>query len=349
MRFQLLALAAIAASTFPFFFPEADATETDVRISGPHVHENLTVYFIHGKSEPGAVPLTLSEAIDKGGVRVIETENVNELKIENTGNEAVFIQSGDIVKGGKQDRVITSSLVVQPNSGEIPLAAFCVEHGRWSARGTESVARFASSYESVPSREAKLAMKAPREAATASVGDRAGRIGGSSRQTEVWSSVAKTQQKLSGSLNADVAASASASSLQLSLENEKLQAVRRAYMDALLAAGENGEDIIGYAFAVNGRLNSADVYSSNGLFRKMWSKQLQAAATEAIGEKGEKSEKPPTPELVRAFLGDAKRGEVKENALRSDNRLEVRDSARAFYFASSPASGAVFHESFVAK
>lgn len=349
MRFQLLALAAIAASTFPFFVPEAEAAETDVRISGPHIHENLTVYFIHGKSDAGPVPLTLSEAIDKGRVRVIETESVNELKIENTGDDAVFIQSGDIVKGGKQDRVITSSLVIQPKSGEVPLAAFCVEQGRWSARGTESVARFASSYESVPSREAKLAMKAPREVA-ATAGIRPDRErGGYSRQSDVWSSVAKTQQKLSGSLNADVAASASASSLQLSLENEKLKAVRQAYIDALQAAGENGADIVGYAFAVNGRLNSADVYSSNGLFQKMWNKQLQAAATEAIGEKGEKSDAAPTAELVKAFLADAKRGEVKEDALKSDVRLEVRDSARAFYFASSPASGAAFHESFVAK
>lgn len=349
MRFQLLALAVIAASSFPFFVPGAEAIDADVRISGPHVHENLTVYFIHGKSEQGPVPLTLAEAIDKGRVRVVETENVNELKIENTGSEAVFIQSGDIVKGGKQDRVITSSLVVQPNSGEIPLAAFCVEQGRWAARGTESVARFASSYESVPSREAKLAMKAPREV-TATAGIRPGREqGGYSRQSDVWSSVAKTQQKLSGSLNADVASPTSASSLQLSLENEKLQAARRTYTDALQAAGENGADIIGYAFAVNGRLNSADVYASNGLFRKMWNKQLQAAATEAIGEKGGKSDTPPTPELVKAFLGDAKRGEVKENALTSDVRLEVRDSARAVYSASSPADGAAFHESFVAK
>ena len=85
----------------------------------------------------------------------------NELKIENTGGEPVFIQSGDIVKGGRQDRTLTTSLILPPHSGEIPIASFCVEHGRWSQRGTEDPATFASAAEAIPSREVKLAMKAP--------------------------------------------------------------------------------------------------------------------------------------------------------------------------------------------
>src|SRR5262245_27912968 len=34
----------------------------DQRVSGPHVHQNLAIYFIHGESASGAVPLTLDEA-----------------------------------------------------------------------------------------------------------------------------------------------------------------------------------------------------------------------------------------------------------------------------------------------
>ena len=114
------------------------------KVSGPHVHENLAIYFIHGNSADGPVPLTLSEALAKGRVQVIETGRVNELQIENTGDEEVFVQVGDIVKGGKQDRVLTVSLVLPPKSGMIPIASFCVEQGRWSARGTEDHAKFTS-------------------------------------------------------------------------------------------------------------------------------------------------------------------------------------------------------------
>src|SRR5581483_5036194 len=93
-----------------------------------------------------------------------------------------------------------------------------------------------------------------------------------------------TQKKLSSGLNAPVASPQSTSSLQLSLENEKLKEARAAYIAALQAAGEKEADIIGYAVAINGRVSTANLYPSNGLFRKMWTKQLAAAVTEAIGE-----------------------------------------------------------------
>ncbi|MFN0219885.1 MAG: ARPP-1 family domain-containing protein [Hyphomicrobium sp.] len=349
LRFHLLTVVATAAWAFGTF-DRAGAGEAPQKITGPHVHENLAVYFIHGTSAPGPVPLTLAEALEKGRVKVFETGEVNELKIENIGDEAVFIQAGDIVKGGKQDRAVTASLVLTPRSGEVALASFCVEQGRWSSRGSESVARFSSAAEAVPSREAKLAMRAP--IATGSVA--AGLRSADSdlvyeRQRKVWDSVAKTQQKLSAGLSADVAASHSETSLQLSLENDKLQTARAAYVKALQAVGESGDDIVGYAFAVNGKLNSADVYASNGLFRKMWEKQLQSAATEAIGETGDKSAAAPDVSAVAAFLDDAKRGAKKDTPLTVKKQAEVRDGERSVYFASSPAAGVWLHENYLAK
>ena len=139
--------------------------ETDQRLSGPHVHQNLAVYFIHGASAAGAVPLTLDEALAKGRVQVIETGQVNELKIENTGDEEVFVQAGDIVKGGRQDRVLMVSLLLPPHSGAVPISSFCVEAGRWSGRAGEDATRFTSAAEAMPSRKALLAMAAPPPAA----------------------------------------------------------------------------------------------------------------------------------------------------------------------------------------
>src|SRR5215207_8148240 len=147
MRFTSVApLAAAAFAAFGVAGGSAFA-DTDRKVSGPHVHENLAIYFIHGNSADGPAPLTLSEALAKGRVQVIETGRVNELQIENTGDEEVFVQAGDIVKGGKQDRVLTVSLVLPPRSGAVPIASFCVEQGRWSARGGEDNARFASAAE----------------------------------------------------------------------------------------------------------------------------------------------------------------------------------------------------------
>ena len=113
------------------------AATGDYRVSGPFVHDNLAIYLVHGRAQAGPVPLTLQEALAKGSVRVHETGNVNQLDIENLAGEEVFVQSGDIVKGGQQDRVLMVSLLLPPRSGRVAIASFCVEQGRWSARGKE--------------------------------------------------------------------------------------------------------------------------------------------------------------------------------------------------------------------
>ena len=164
-RRSLLALAGTSLAFLTLGFTGTRADE--YRVTGPVIHENLAIYLVHGKSAAGPVPLTLDEALGKRIVKVHETGNVNELQIENLGSDEVFVQSGDIVKGGKQDRVLTVSLVLPPRSGRIPIASFCVEQGRWAARGKEDAKTFATASAVVPSREAKIAMKAPMPAVPA--------------------------------------------------------------------------------------------------------------------------------------------------------------------------------------
>ena len=101
----------------------------------------------------------------------------------------------------------------------------------------------------------------------------------------MWDSVAKTQSELSAGLGSRVASPQSATSLQLSLEHAKLKEAQAAYIAALEARGLADGDVIGYVAAINGKTVSANIYPSNGLFRKMWVKQLAAVATEAIGAK----------------------------------------------------------------
>src|SRR5215510_10762370 len=228
-------LAAIGASSGPAL------AEQGIRLSGPHSYANLAIYFVHGASAPGPVPLSLQEAVAKGSVQVIETGRVNELEIENTGSEQVFVQAGDIVKGGKQDRVLTVSFLWPAKSGRLPIASFCVEQGRWTARGKEDVNKFSSASEAMPSRAALLAMAAPTPAKDggfrpAGEPPAAGEV--AAKQKKVWDSVAATQSKLAGGLNAAVASPNSATSLQLSLENETLQGARASYLAALKATGE---------------------------------------------------------------------------------------------------------------
>jgi len=342
MHMFSLAAAGLAVFSFAAAAPRSALADAKPRISAPHVYENLAVYFLHGASAQGPVPLTLQEAFDKGSVRVLETGSVNELKIENTGDEDIFIQSGDIVKGGKQDRVLRMSFVLPPKSGAVPIAAFCVEAGRWSARGNESAAAFMSAAESMPSRKAKLAMREPKGTLTTSS------LPGL-RQQQVWASVAETQSNLSEELGAAVASPRSATSLQLSLENKKLKQARAAYMGALEASGTEKEDIVGYVIAVNGKVSSADVYPSNALFRKMWPKLLAAAVTEAIGAKGGKAAAAPSVAAVDQFLVAAEHGKEREEVANSLSRQEVRDADKALFVEAQRKDGTWVHRNYLAK
>jgi hypothetical protein len=351
------AFAAVGVSGGPAF------AEQSMRVSGPHAHENLAVYFVHGTSADGPVPLTLQEALAKGSVQVIETGRVNELQIENAGNEQVFVQAGDIVKGGKQDRVLTVSFLLPAKSGRMPIASFCVEQGRWSARGKEDLAKFSSAHEAMPSVSALLAMAAP----FPMVGDprpadittgSAARVTRemdevSAKQKKVWDSVASTQNKLAGGLNASVNSPQSGSSLQLSLENEKLKEARGGYLTALKPTGEKEADVVGYVVAINGRIAAANVYPSNGLFRKMWEKQLAAMVTEAIGERTGQSAAPakpaPAPAEASAFLADAEKGKSYERQVAAGLRQETRDADKSLYNESRSADGKWIHRSYLAK
>ena len=353
MRFW--SVAPVAAAAFAAIGASSGSVlaEQGVRLSGPHTYENLAVYFVHGASAPGPVPITLQEAVAKGSVQVIETSRVNELQIENTGGEPVFVQAGDIVKGGKQDRVLTVSFVLPANSGRLPIASFCVEQGRWTARGQEDAKKFSSAGEAMPSRAALLAMAAPPPAKPDGyqpAGDLPTGADLAAKQRKVWDSVAATQNKLAGGLKAPVASPQSGTSLQLSLENERLKGARAEYLAALKGKGEADADILGYVTAINGQMSSANVYPSNAMFRKMWDKQLAAVVTEAIGEKtGAVGSGPPPAAKAFEFLTEAERGKPSERAGAIGTRQESRDGDKALYNEARGSDGNWVHRGYLAK
>lgn len=236
----------------------------DYRISGPYVHDNLTIFLIHGPNQAAGNLLTLDEAIDQHKVRVYETRNVNELAVENISNEDVFLESGDIVKGGAQDRTLKDDLILPSNSGKVAISSFCVEHGRWSRRGNESLATFGEAHQAIASKQLKMAVKVR------------------SDQGAVWDQVAQAQARLSGSLARDVRAAASPTSFAMTMENPAVVRSIDGYLQQLAGIINGKNDVIGYAFAIDGQMNSADLYASHDLLAKLWMKLLRASAVEAV-------------------------------------------------------------------
>jgi hypothetical protein len=171
----------------------------------------------------------------------------------------------------------------------------------------------------------------------------------SRKQRAVWDGVSRLQKNLADKVGAPVAAPESASSLQLALENKKLVTEQKSYVEALRKAGEASDDVIGYVFAINGQISSGDVYPSNALFRKMWTKLLNAGATEAIGHRNDTPAAPaPTTEAVNGFLAGAEQGVKDERPLTAGLRQETREGEKAYLFETAGAKGFV-HRNYLAK
>jgi hypothetical protein len=259
----------------------------------------LTVFLLHGSDIlPNKPIITLQDALAQKKAVVHETSEVNALSVENLSDNALlFIQSGDIVKGGKQDRAIAFDMLLPPKSGKVALGSFCVESGRWRGRGAEATAFFNQCTDQITGKDLKAAV----------VGNN------SEKQSEVWKEVGNTQKKLASNVGGSVAAPASPSSLQLSLENKQVEDKRVAYEKALATAVDGKSDVIGMALCINGKVEGAEMYGSAALFQKLWPKLLKSAATDALAELDEKKKfEPATAKAVDTFLLEAAAGQAKE-------------------------------------
>lgn len=242
----------------------------NVTIENPVYYKNLQVFYLVSNDKlVDKEYLSLSEAIEKKYVTVFETGNVQELSIKNSSEKYVYINSGDIVKGGQQDRTIRFDMIIPPKSGKIPLYSFCVESGRWQQRGKEDSNEFSENTKVLSSRKLKVAAKYKQD------------------QSSVWSGVAEQQEKLNNKAselkgdNVDVRSGDSESSLQLTLENKDINELIALYKSKL---NRPPNKAIGFAYAINGEVYSIDIYNSKHLFNSYLDKLLESAIVEAISE-----------------------------------------------------------------
>ena len=237
--------------------------------SGPYTHKNLAIFLFHGADEiDGGGYASLTEAFEKKHVLVHETGMVGELEVENLSETTdIFIQAGDVLKGGRQDRTIAIDFIVPARSGRIPIPAFCVEMGRWYKRGGEDESKFSSSTISIHAKSIRLAAKRAFD------------------QNDVWHCIAESQEELGSALRKSMHTASSPTSYQLSVEDPDLQKGKCNYHEKLRCIPENNSDVIGYAFYVNGERNSVDIYGSTQLFHKLWDKLLDVAILESISSR----------------------------------------------------------------
>ena len=290
------------------------------KISGPFTHDNLTVFLIHGPNKTDQRFLTLEEALDQRKVIVYETRDVNELAIENVSDEDVFIESGDIVKGGAQDRTLKDDLILPAKSGKLSISSFCVEHGRWTGEST----KFGAAKMMVhPSVREKAAVEADQvqvwnavnrgstetvtvEAAPAGVAG--GTVGRAAAAPPVLSS---------NRIDSAIATSAPTNSYRKIYQSPQIAKPVEEFVNemsrrfARSTEGLKGEGVIGVIVAYGGEVAWSDAFASPALFHQYWSKLLRSYAVEALARPATKEEA--SLEDARTFLASAKGHEREES------------------------------------
>jgi hypothetical protein len=287
---------------------QLSAGSGSLQIHGPFVHEHLALYVVEDPAAKSAGEfITLAEGLASGQVKVSEKKSaeVDELLIENTSDKPCFVQAGDVVKGGQQDRTIARDFVIPARTPQTPVASFCVEQSRWAGK-----AAFQSSTQNAYGKDLKCAIQAKKD------------------QGEVWKEVAKNKRDLAG--NNDLPA-AKTSSLNEELDHATIQQRMKEFKEALAKIVAERPKAVGLIAAVNGKFSTADVYADPGLFRKVFPRLLESAVMEALSLKAESKPAPAGAE-AGAFLAEGEKGTTTTEKSKGGLEAATTDNQKSVQF-----------------
>jgi hypothetical protein len=289
----ILAVGGIAAMAwFPRFTAkagEAPLPSSGYKVLDPIRQGNLTVFpVVAATSHDTHEFLTLDEGVRSGEVIVTESGNVqplmrrrmgpisnggaqvNQLVLVNNSKRPLILLAGEIVTGGKQDRVIGKDRIVPAESDPIDLSVFCVEPGRWTARS--------ASFGSMAYSMAQPAVRAKAMAAK--------------DQSQVWEQVRKQQAEMSANLEVASPPAAAVIGGTTSYARVMDNAAVKQQVDAVAEPIQHGyqslihelrdKNAVGVVVAVNGEIIWADIFASTNLLEKYWPKLVRSYAAEAV-------------------------------------------------------------------
>jgi hypothetical protein len=308
-------------------------TERGWRLLDPVTYENIAVFpVVTSFAQDTSTFLTLDEGLSSGDVVVSEqgaaglartrdgrpisasqtvgSASVNQLVLINRSKRPLLLLAGELVSGGKQDRIIGKDRIVPVGAPPLPQDVFCVEHGRWTGSSSQFIASKTIVHPSV------------REKAAV---DQA--------QTEVWSAVAGGSTAAAPSaaaravlspneLSSVMRAEAPTQSYDKIYKSQRIGGSIDSFVEeiqkrfARATSGLKGERVVGVVVAYGGEVAWSDIFASGELFDQYWSKLLRSYAVEA---------------LARPTLREVASRDDAQDFLRRLNGREVQESEPGVY------------------
>lgn len=226
-------------------------------VTAPVVVGDLAVYPVIDRGaakRPEADYVPLSDALRTGQVVVTEASvegDVNRLRVVNRGKEPVLAMAGQVLHGGRQDRVIRTDRLIAAVPGPQLVDVVCVEQGRWQGGGSFAFAG-----------RADLALR------------RAVEVQGSQEAT--WSQVAAA--------NADLGRAPATGTYLAAMQASRTEDARRA--EHALREALADKRIVGLVVARGGSFEGSELYGHPALFEQHASEVIRshapAAASSAV-------------------------------------------------------------------
>jgi hypothetical protein len=302
-----LLLAALALQAGPQVArAKGNRYDQGLQVLAPVSYKNLTIFPVRSRDLPGSdAYITLDEGTKSGTVVITERgggqsaratrphanaaqvqqqnviytsgASVNELALVNRSGKKLMLLAGEVVVGGKQDRIVQEDRLIPPVSIPVALNVFCVEHGRWTPR----TASYNSGGESAPRREAApMEAPAPEDTKFSSLGAVAhpklrAAAQDKKAQGEVWKEVGENNARLGTANSTDTYQEVYASKRVGAQMDDYLHALER-------EVSQPG--VVGVVVARNGKPVWADVFASQRLFASYWPKLLKSYVVDALGD-----------------------------------------------------------------
>ena len=280
----------------------ASSPEGDWRILDPITYENISLFPVVGGSQDTSSFLTLEEGLARGEVLVTEqgaerlirnrgevrpialppqsSASVNQLVLINRSKRPLLLLAGELVSGGKQDRIIGKDRIVPVGAEPLPLDVFCVEHGRWTGNSSQFVASKTIVHPSVREQAAVNQEQTQVWAAVA---------GGTTAAVEVSPAAPSALPTLNRNVLAEtIATEAQTQSYEKIYESSRVGVSVDSLVGELqkrfarATSGLKGERVVGVVVAYGGEVAWSDIFASSDLFRHYWSKLLRSYAVEAL-------------------------------------------------------------------
>ncbi|HEY4930866.1 MAG TPA: DUF6569 family protein [Terriglobales bacterium] len=274
-------LAKLAFVLLATTFVSAGTPTHEYHVLPPVTKGNLSIFpIVGGEDANTAHLLTLDEGVRSGLVVVAEAGSlqglirpgtfipratgaeVNRLVLVNNSDHPLLLLAGEVVTGGKQDRVIGVDRIVPSKSGPIDLSVFCVEPGRWVASSEH--------FGSMKSQMVQPSVRMPAMATR--------------NQQAVWDTVAAAvggmamaAPQASPSLRASTSY---AKAMQNPEVEKKVASIADDYDGLMRDLRKVGAK--GVVVAINGRITWADVFASTDLLEKYWQKLIRSYAADSL-------------------------------------------------------------------